>query len=255
MKVKGSELIHATEYRIPVYNVSVNGQTKFYTLCNILLESAASQALELGFGYEDMKKENTYWVLSRFHIKMKSYPRMGQLVKVETWPKGMNRLFFLRDYRIFLVSGEFLAAATSAWILIDGKTGRPRTMEGMGDLQYYAVDDLHAIKQVPLKLPAIARPDDRTNFTVRYSDLDIYKHVNAVKYVEWIQDVYPARLYENHNVEEFQINYQSETRYGEEVEIRIQNDGPEAGFHYFEGVRDHNSVTAFRAKIKFGEFI
>ena len=255
MKSPQSDMILTTDYNIPSYNVSLNGQTKFYTLCNILLDSAARHAKKFRFGYEDMKRENTYWVLSRFHIKMKSYPSMDQLVKVETWPKGVNRLFFLRDYRMYSMDGSTLADATTAWLILDGNTGRPKKIEETNNLPYYNVDGMHAIEHVPEKLPAISHPDDRIIRIARYSDLDINQHVNAVSYIAWIQDLFPSELYENQNVKEFQINYQSETRYGEEVEIRIQKEGAEKGFQYFEGIKNHDKATAFRAKILFDNFL
>ena len=104
-------------------------------------------------------------------------------------------------------------------------------------------------------LPAVIRSDDRINYTALYSHIDINKHVTAVKYIEWIQDHYHDKLYESQYVKEFQINYQSEIRYGEEVEIRRMNEGPEPGFDYFEGIRNHDRSTTFRAKIQFGNFL
>ena len=117
MKSSQSDLILEIGYRIPSYYVSLNGQTKFYTLCSMLLESAASHASKFHFGYEDMKRDNTYWVLSRFQIRMHGYPVMDQLVKIETWPKGSSKLFYLRDYRMFSEDGTVFAEATTAFVV------------------------------------------------------------------------------------------------------------------------------------------
>ena len=121
-----SDLVLTLDYRIPTYFVSLNGQTKFYTLCNLLLESAARHAKLFQFGYDDMKRENIYWVLSRFQVSMRSYPKMDQPIKVKTWPKGINKLFFLRDFKILSDDGSVLADATTAWLILDLNTGRPK---------------------------------------------------------------------------------------------------------------------------------
>jgi acyl-ACP thioesterase len=75
-----------------------------------------------------------------------------------------------------------------------------------------------------------------------------------VKYIEWIQDCYPQDIYERQNVKEFQINYQAETRYGEEVQICIRNASGSDPFDYFEGIRASDENAAFRARIQFGAF-
>jgi acyl-ACP thioesterase len=254
MNYEESDLILRLDNKIPSYDVSLNGQTKFYTLCNILLDSAASHANKYRFGYHDMRKENVYWVLSRFHIVMHDYPRMDDRVKVETWPKGLNKLFFMRDYRIHSDDDRLLTTATTAWLVLDGNTGRPRKMENGKSLHDFHIDDFHAIETVPGKLPQITEPDRQMPVHARYSDLDINKHVNAVKYIEWVQDCYPQEVYEKQNVKEFQINYQSETRYGEVVDIRIRNALETDPYEYLEGIRSSDRRAAFRAKIRFADF-
>ena len=249
-----SDLVMTIDYRIPPYFVSLNGQTKFYTLCNLLLESAARHAMKFHFGYDDMKRENIYWVLSRLQVRMRSYPKMDHPIKVKTWPKGINKLFFMRDYRICSDDGSVLADATSAWLILDGNTGRPKKIDDSLNLHYYNVEGMNAIEEIPGKLPSVQTSSGSITRIARYSDLDINKHVNAVKYVEWIQDLYPIELYEGKNVKEFQINYHSETRYDEEVEIRTQKEENNEGFHYFEGVKNHTGSAAFRAKILFDNF-
>jgi len=254
MQYKESDLILHIGNRVPAHNVSLNGQIKFYTLAGMLLESAATHASMYGFGYEDMKRDKVYWVLSRFHIIMHSYPRRNDKVLIETWHKGPNRVFFIRDYRMFSEDKHPLASATSAWLVLDGNTGRPKKMDAESIPYKYTVKDLHAIENVPDKLPAISDPDRQIQVTARYSDLDINNHVNAIRYIEWIQDCYGEETYRSGNVREFQINYQLETRFGEQLDIRMKNRSAKDPFDYFEGVRSADKNQAFRARIAFGRF-
>jgi medium-chain acyl-[acyl-carrier-protein] hydrolase len=249
-----SDLILRLESRIPAYYVSFNGQPKFYTLAGMLLESAAAHADMYGFGYRDMLRDKVYWVLSRFHVIMHSYPRMNDPVVIETWHKGPNRIFFARDYRMLSENGRLLASATTAWLVLDVNTGRPRKVHSDNSLFRFVVSDLHAIENLPDKLPSISEPDRQLPVTARYSDLDINRHVNAVKYIEWIQDCYDEKLYESKNIREFQINYQLETRFGEQLEIRIKTRTANDPFDYFEGIRIADQNLAFQARISFGEF-
>lgn len=253
MNKEQTGLILRQEYRIPAYYVSLNGQIKFYTLASMFIESAAAHADMYGFGYKDMKREKVYWVLSRFQVIIHAYPRMNEQVIIQTWPKGADRLFFLRDYNMFSQDSRLLASATTAWLILDGRTGRPQQMDAAGNLENYHVDNLHAIEKVPGKLPSVTDPDRQVKVIARYSDLDINRHVNAIKYIEWIQDCYAEIIYQKQNVREFQINYQLETRFGEEVEIRIKKLGDGDPYEYFEGIRKKDGNPAFRARIRFEE--
>jgi medium-chain acyl-[acyl-carrier-protein] hydrolase len=254
MKYTESDLILRIEDRIPMYFVSLNRQIKFFTLTGMLLEGAAIHSSLHGYGYDDMMRDKVYWVLSRFHVIMHSYPRMGEKVVIETWHKGANRLFFLRDYRMLSEDNRLLASATSAWLVLDGNTGRPKKMDDANPFYEFDVDNLHSIESVPDKLPKIPEPDSQINVTARYSDLDINKHVNAIKYIEWVQDHYDEEVYKTKNVQEFQINYQLETRFGEEVEVRMKRFSEDDQFDYFEGIRTVDKNPAFRARISFGDF-
>jgi acyl-ACP thioesterase len=253
MTYTDSDLILSLENRIPAYYVSLNFQPKFYTLAGMFLESAATHASRHGFGYHDMIRDEVYWVLSRFHVIMHKYPGMDEKVKIETWPKGPDKLFFVRDYRMLSEDDTLLADATTAWLVLDGKTGRPKKIND-SNLQDFHVDNLHAIEALPGKLPAVSEPDRVRSLKALYSDLDLNQHVNAVKYIEWVQDCYDEELYKSKNVAEFQINYQLETRYGQEVTIRMRNLSEDDPYEYFEGIRSADRKTAFRARIKFGDF-
>ena len=254
MQHSESNLLLSLEYYLPSYDVSPNGQIKFYTLCSKLFDSAARHAHQLQFGYDDMQRENIYWVLSRFHVKMHAFPKTGEKLIVQTWPKGVHKLFFLRDYNMKSPAGETLSSATTAWLVLDGNTGRPQKIDTSNPLHDFHNSGIHAIDQVPGKLVAINDPDQCVVVSGKYSDLDINKHVNAVKYIEWIQDTYPLEVYEQKNVREFQINYQSEIRYEEDVEIRIKKNNQYDKFDYFEGVKSQDKTIAFRSKILFEDF-
>ena len=249
-----SEKVLRLETKIPAYHVSLNGQAKFYTLASMLLESTAIHASMHGFGYHDMIRDKIYWVLSRFQIIMHSYPFMNEPIVIESWHKGTNKLFFMRDYRMYSGDDRPLASATTAWLVLDGNTGRPKKMAKESNPYQDAEKDLHAIENLPDKLPAIPEPDRQIPVTAKYSDLDINKHVNAAKYIEWIQDCYGKETYESKNIREFQINYQLETKFGEEVDIRIKHRSGDDPFDYFEGIRTTDQNQAFRARINFGGF-
>ncbi len=247
------KMIWREAYTIPSHDISVNGRVKFYILCNLLLDSASIHAAHLHFGYDDMKAEEQYWVLSRFVVKMIKYPGFHEKIYIETWPKGVDRLFALRDFKIFSETGEEIGLATSAWIILDAITRRPKKLDHFSDL-YEFNKHQHAIKELPVKISGIETADKTFSFKARFSDLDLNNHVNSGKYIEWIQNCFPAEVYHKKNISSFQINFLSETRFGEKVEVKICNDSKNNDLHFIDALKESDNLSVFRAILQWCGF-
>nr|MDA3824149.1 thioesterase [Bacteroidales bacterium] len=85
--------------------------------------------------------------------------------------------------------------------------------------------------------------------TVRYSDLDIVGHVNNVKYIEWCTDVLDSELLINKGVADFEINFMSEAKSGEKVEISTSE--MKDSVVWLSGKNLVTEKECFRAKITF----
>jgi hypothetical protein len=59
--------------------------------------------------------------------------------------------------------------------------------------------------------------------SVKYADLDVVGHVNNVKYIEWCTDAVDPDLVMEEGISGFSINFISEARLGEQVEIRCSS--------------------------------
>ncbi|KPK86501.1 MAG: hypothetical protein AMS27_04880 [Bacteroides sp. SM23_62_1] len=204
------------EFKIPSDHIDFSGKLKFHSLCGYLFENASQHANHLHFGYKDLQQANFYWVLSRLHIKVNHYPCFEDRIVIETWHKGVNRLFGLRDFRILDVNNQELVLATSAWLMLDKNTGRPVRPDGFADLYNFKTDH-HAIKEIPDKIDPLLNHDTEKIIEPGYTDFDINKHVNAGRYIAWIQDLYSPGFYNKYQIAEFQINYLNETRFEDKI--------------------------------------
>ena len=69
-------------------------------------------------------------------------------------------------------------------------------------------------KIVPAKDSELA-----VSFIVKYSDIDINKHLNSMKYIEHFVDIFPLELYQKKEIKGFEINYIIEGKYASELSI------------------------------------
>jgi len=247
-----SQLTYKEEFKIHAEDIDFNGRMKFYRLCSYLLEMATIHARKLNYGFEVMKQMNHYWVLSRLIVYMNHYPVFDQNIIIETFTKGLNRLFALRDFFVLDMDNNILVRAASAWLAIDKITGRPARPEYITKFH-----GLHsgrdAIKEVPGKIHAPDSSCPEASIPVKYSDLDINEHVNAGKYISWIQDQFTQEHYRNKQINKFQINYHNETRYGEIIELFFSPDKGTGNNNLVEGKIKSSAEVAFRAKVEWGE--
>jgi len=89
-----------------------------------------------------------------------------------------------------------------------------------------------ALNRGPGKIPPL-EPDSIESpvFSVKYSDLDLNKHVNNMKYLQWVLDTYPIDHSTNKNIKSLEINYLSESFPGDNIRI-IGYEAEQGVFHH-----------------------
>jgi acyl-ACP thioesterase len=172
------------EFTVTSYELNPGGQARLTTVANYFQEIAHRHANELRFGYEDMKNHRTMWLLTRMKIRMTNYPMWNEKIRIETWPSGVDKLFFIRDYMVMNEAGVEMGKATSYWLIVNIETHRPvRSREALE--QYGRIVSGEPVFDTGLeKIDLPDLQDTLGSHKVLYSDLDIVGHVNNVKYME-----------------------------------------------------------------------
>ena len=86
------------KHTIPCYQTDSKWRLKPASFMDLAQEAANTHAATLGFGYDDLIQSRTAWVLSRVNIHFLKSPLWRDEVTLTTWHKGLERLFFLRDF-------------------------------------------------------------------------------------------------------------------------------------------------------------
>ena len=206
-------------FTISSYQIYPNRKLTLTSLLGFLQEAAALHAIRLNRGLKDLEKDNLTWVLSRMFLKVDKWPELGETVIIETWPKGFDRLFAIRDFFINSIQGDVLGRASSYWLLIDRDTKRPKPMQNITD--DLLNPDLSAINHKLQKITPPEKADYHSQKKVEYSDIDLNGHVNNIRYSEWIINTIPAEILQTRKIKFFEINYLSEVKLGESVQIEL----------------------------------
>ncbi len=231
VQIMGLQLFEK-EYRIHVYETGPDGKVNLFSLFNYMQDIASEHAVMLGFGRDDLMKDNHFWVLSRIFAVFKELPSWGARLIVRTWPSGIEKIFALRNYEIVYPDGRVAASASSSWLIVDRTTKR---IHRPGESFTQHTPELN-----PAILPVRSAgklTDLQENGEldlkshVRVSDLDINLHTNNVNYLKWVCDTYDLDFIMKHHPCSAEINYLAESMFGDE--ITISSSGKEAGDNGF----------------------
>lgn len=210
---------YSQSFQISSFDLNPNETARLTSIANYLQEIAYQHAKKLKWGFHDLKNENHSWVLARFHLKMHHLPGWDDIINIETWPRGVDRLFALRDYRITDNKGSVIGDGTTSWLIVDINTHRPtRVTKDFVDMVTNQ-DSVFPARSEKLEISGTLNKAYKK--TVGFSDLDIVGHVNNVKYMEWCMDAIPLDIHLNHQLAELEINFLHEAKYREEIQLNV----------------------------------
>jgi len=184
--------------------------------CGPLFDAAGAHASHLDLGVAELRRRDLTWMLARLRVTLFGRPRPGEPVTVTTWPSGVARLFALREFRMTPTEGQALAAATSAWLLVDLRSRRPIRPDPY--VAHLRVPE--RALDVPLdKLDPPAEPSWSHAVTVRPDDIDFNDHVGSVCYVRWIEEALAKAGGRPEALADLEIDYLAEVLLGDTVVV------------------------------------
>jgi acyl-ACP thioesterase len=224
------------KFHIPCYSTDASWRLKPAAFMDLAQEAAGLHAVHLGFGYEDLIKNNAAWILSRVNIKFVDTPVWRDDITLTTWHKGANRLFFLRDFILTDSEGRERVKATTSWLVLNLETRRlvrdPMLMEE-GTVCSENVIETPADK---VQMPKDVEPELALEHVVAYSDVDMNAHTNNAMYMQWAMDAVDYETASTRPVKEVTINFNHETKAGDLVSVYRAYVEKEDGLHvYIEG--------------------
>jgi len=242
------KLILLSNYKVTSADTDMYSRLRLGALVNMLIQSAIESADSLGFGLNTLRENGLFWVLSRMELEITNLSTWYDELEVQTWPKDIDRLMYLRDFLVKDKDQNILAKATSGWLAIDVENKRPRIVDFSNTDAFVKLKDQHAIDKSPGKLEPVEKGE---SFIVpsRYFDIDLNKHVTSTRYVDWMMDAFKSDFHKDHYPRKLNINYLRETMPGEA--LRVSHKESDSLQYDFEGVNQDHATVAFRGRLIF----
>ncbi len=243
---------YTEDFRIKSYENDVRQKLRLTTLFQYLQEVAGRHVTDTPVGYDALEARGQFWVLVRIRARILRMPAWRDTVSVETWAKRMDRMFAYREYEV-RKDGELLIAATSEWMLMDRESRKPCRLSCLPAAMPLREEE--GLAERIGKLVPAGRGLTSRKCVARYSDIDMYHHVNNTKYIEWAMDCFEYSFLAGHEVEEIQINFVAEVGPDEEVSVSLigaldENGLADALHYYIEGYNTAKQMKAFQMEVR-----
>lgn len=238
--------IHSETFLVHSYEIDPTNRVTVPVICNFLQDAAGQHARELGVSVDQLLPHNLTWVLAQLRVRLHEFPTWGDTIRIETWPAEVSRLHAYRDFRLFLAEREIGVAAT-AWLLIDFEKKRPARMPDF----IRAMHPGEPVRVFADGFSTLVAPQPggpMRHFPVRFSDLDLNWHANNVSFIEWVAESLAEEFWRTHRLQELEIHYRQESRFGETVVSQVMADSTDGRVWLHQLRRQSDEVELARAR-------
>lgn len=237
------------DLKVRAYDIDFKNKLKVSSIFNYMQDIASTHADNLNVGYRQLLEKELFWVLSWVKLEFNNLPQFEDKFKIKTWPKGRYKLYALRDFLLFDNSGGVFCRIASAWLLINAKSKRITDLKNLS-IEFPYQPDEHALTDLPAKIPVVKTGGIAFSKKINYSDIDINRHVNNEKYIEYILDCYPNEFHERNRMKSMTVSFISETKFNDEIQIGLNTSLSANGLHYLEGINKGAERLAFQSLIE-----
>lgn len=188
-------------------------------LGNHLLNAADYHSTERGFGMNYLNTIHKTWVLSRLAVEMTAMPEQYQHFHVETWVEGAMRYFTKRNFRISDGNGHIFGYGRSVWAMIDTESRQPQDILAIhnGAINDWVETGYDCPISDSSRVKMSGNEQQVRSIDTYYSDVDVNGHINSIKYIEHVLDLFPIQMYSSHILLRFDIAYVAESHGGDRL--------------------------------------
>ena len=206
------EPLYSQNFEITDHFVDCFGRMTPASILLLIQEVAGKHCVALSVDYETLARRGMFWAVTRHRVQIERLPRLGETIRVETWPMPTTKVAYPRSVVAYDAAGNECFRAISLWVLMNLDT-RSMILPGKSGISV-----IGSLRGLELPSPGSLALMDHTQTRQRqvcFTDLDRNGHMNNTRYLDWVSDLLPSAFHQGHEVKEFTICYHAEAREGQ----------------------------------------
>jgi acyl-ACP thioesterase len=214
------------------------------TIVTLLQEAAADHCLSIDYGLYDLYDQNIGWVLLAGYLQMERYPLYKEKITIKTWISKYSTIKGERENIISDEAGNIIGKGKGLWLFFDIKRRRPVRVYDDIINKWKVYPEESIVCDITKKIEPIDSAEHKKSFLVHRYDLDSNKHVNNLRYLQWLLETIPDELIDNYFLHSIDGRYINEAQYGHIVESFSENEDNSLCFRHTIIDKDNDKICA-----------
>lgn len=194
------------------------------TILTLLEEAAADHCYSINYSLYQLGEQNIGWVLISGIMQMERYPNYKEKINVRTWLSNYTTIKGFRENIIYDEQNNIIGRAKGLWVFFDIERRRPTEIFDDIKEKWSFCNEDSIDYNISHKIHAIDNSDYETRFKVNRYDTDMIKHVNNIKYLQWVIESIPEEIVNNYYLYSIDGRFIAEAHLGQTIVSLTKND-------------------------------
>lgn len=212
------------QFEIRYFEVNKNGIASPTTILTLLEETAADHCDSINYNLFQLEAANIGWVLVSGVLEMERYPNYKEKIRIRTWLSEYTSIKGIRENIIYDEENNVIGRAKGIWVFFDIERRRPAKIFDEIKEKWSFCSEESISYNVSEKILVIDKPDCELEFKVNRHDTDMNKHVNNIKYLQWVLESVPEDIINNYYLHSIDGRFIAEANYGQTILSLTKND-------------------------------
>jgi acyl-ACP thioesterase len=232
------------EFELRFFEMNRLGEASPIALLTLLQEAAAEHCHYAGHNLLSLMSENLGWVLLSGVMQMQRYPLYKEKIIIRTWISKYHAIRGLRENIIYDENYNIIGRARGLWLFYDIKKRRPKRIHPDFLKRWSSCKTVALEHDISNKIEALDSFEYRKEFKVNMYDTDTNKHVNNLRYLQWLIESIPDEVLNNYYLYFIDGRFISEAQYGDVILSSTKKDSSENSFVHTIKIKGTNKVCA-----------
>ena len=232
------------QFDLRYFEMDQHGGASPTTILTLLEEAAADHCLSINQSLFDLVNQNIGWVLLSGYMQMERYPLYKEKITIRTWLSKYTSIKGNRENIIYDEQGCVIGRAKGLWLFFDIKRRRPVKIFDDIKEKWSCFPEESITHDITENIEAIDFAKYKKNFLVCRYDMDTNKHVNNVRYLQWLLETIPDEIIDNFYMHSIDGRYVREAHYGHTIESLAEHENDAHQFIHTIKDLDTNQVCS-----------
>ena len=232
------------QFELRYFEMNEFGTASPTTMLTLLEVTAADHCHSIDHGLYQLAEKNVGWVLISGILQMERYPNYKEKITIRTWLSKYSTIKGDRENIIYDEQKNIIGRAKGLWIFFDISRRRPIPIFEDIIEKWSFSEEVSIDHNITKKIKPVENPDYEFKVKINRYDTDMIKHVNNIRYLQWVSESVPEEIIENYYLHSIDGRFIAEAHYGQTLILLTQIDVKNHSFTHSIKIEGTDKVCA-----------